>query len=329
MDAESRFLALADSLPLGVAVIDDGRIDRVNAVVERQLRCTRDALAGRDFTTLFEQPALARALMTREPPFDVEAYLRRDDGEIFRAEVGVRLLGPTRRLLVVCDKSESDHAQALQREQLHAMTRRLMSVQEDERRTLSRELHDDIGQQITAIKLGALALQSETDPGRRDETISEIIAITDQTVAKIRNLSLLLRPPQLDALGLEAALRWQTDVMFRSGAPRVELSLTALPQRPPQDVELAAFRIAQESLTNVLRHAQATEVRLSLEQRDGWLLLTVYDDGCGFERNFRAGGLGLATMRERAEQLGGRVDIESGADRGTTVRAQLPLASSD
>jgi signal transduction histidine kinase len=212
------------------------------------------------------------------------------------------------------------------REELQAMARRLLTVQEDERHTLSRELHDDIGQAITAIKLGAMAVQHEPDPARSNEILAEIIAITDQTVAKLRNLSLLLRPPQLDTLGLETALRWQVEVLFRSGRPRVEMTLEPLPERPDPEVELACFRIAQEALTNILRHSKATRVTLALTpDADGRnMRLAITDDGCGFGVD-QVRGLGLVTMRERAQQVGGSLQIDTSVDSGTSVRVILPM----
>jgi signal transduction histidine kinase len=214
-----------------------------------------------------------------------------------------------------------------QRLELQTLTRRLMTVQEDERASLSRELHDDIGQAITAIKLCASSLHHEPDPPRHavvQETAQEIATIADQTVAKLRDLSLLLRPPQLDALGLDAALRWQAGALFRSGYPALVLDIPPLECRPPRDVELACFRIAQEALTNVLRHACAGRVELQLACDDSELRLRIEDDGCGIASDHRA-GLGLITMRERARQLGGTLDIESRPGR-TRIDVVLPLA---
>lgn len=216
------------------------------------------------------------------------------------------------------------------RQELQAMARHLITIQENERRALSRELHDDIGQAITAIKLGAMALQDESDPGKRHEIIVEIVAITDQTVVKLRNLSMLLRPPQLDTLGLETALRWQADTLFRSGAPHIELQLESLPERPDPAIELASFRIAQEALTNILRHSGATRVTLSLA-RDAAaedLHLAVTDNGRGFSPE-QVRGLGLVTMRERAQQLGGSLSIDTAPGRGTRVSLVLPLRRTD
>lgn len=217
-----------------------------------------------------------------------------------------------------------------QREELQTLTRRLITVQEDERAALSRELHDDIGQAITAIKLCASSLALEPEPMRRAavlETADEIARIADQTVAKLRDLSLLLRPPQLDELGLEAALRWQAGTLFRGDAPALTLDIPPLACRPPREVELACFRIAQEALTNVLRHARARHVLLRLSCDDDWLRLQVEDDGRGLGAD-RRDGLGLITMRERAQQLGGSFAID-GRPGATRIDVALPLPPAD
>ncbi len=137
--------------------------------------------------------------------------------------------------------------------ELQAMAKRLFSLQEDERRAISRDLHDDIGQAITAMKLSAHAAMEDDEPQSRRDNLQEIVGLADTTVTKLRNLSMLLRPPQLDALGLEAALRWQASTLFRGKPQRLELDIHELQQRPSNEIEQACFRIAQESLTNVLR----------------------------------------------------------------------------
>jgi len=212
------------------------------------------------------------------------------------------------------------------REELQAVAQRLLTVQEDERRTLSRELHDDIGQSITAIRLGATALLDE-DPARR-EIIDEIVAIADQTVVKLRNLSLLLRPPQLDSLGLESALRGQIALLERNARTKITLQVSPLPQRPPLALELACFRIAQEALTNAMRYADARTIEVAIDVRDQSLQLQVSDDGRGFDPR-QARGLGLLTMRERAQQLGGTLAIDTGPGEGTRVHAILPMPVAD
>jgi signal transduction histidine kinase len=223
------------------------------------------------------------------------------------------------------DAREEELAAHLERQkhELHALTGRLIDVQENERRMLSRELHDDIGQAISAMKMSATSIEGEDETGRR-EIVGEIVGIADTTIAKLRDISILLRPPQLDALGLVAALRWQCERLFRGGAPALELDLTPLPQRPDPAVELACFRIAQEALTNVLRHSGASQVTVILAPLGEEILLSVIDDGRGFEPG-QIHGLGLVTMRERATHLGGIFDIETVIGAGTCVRATLPL----
>lgn len=223
------------------------------------------------------------------------------------------------------DAREEELATHLHRQQqeLHALTGRLIDVQEKERRTLSRELHDDIGQAISAMKMSATSIEGEDEAGRR-EIVEEIVVIADSTIAKLRDISILLRPPQLDALGLVAALRWQCERLFRSGSPMLELDLTPLPERPDPAVELACFRIAQEALTNVLRHSGASQVTVILAPRGEEILLSIIDDGRGFDPD-SVHGLGLIAMRERATHLGGTFDIETVPGAGTCIRATLPM----
>ncbi|GHA84458.1 PAS domain-containing sensor histidine kinase [Cognatilysobacter bugurensis] len=329
-DCERQLIAFADALPMGVVLTDDDRVRAINAHGAAQFGLDADRIDGLRVDALFDGASAPPPAPASDGDPSSRIELRRADGRAFLAEVRARRLRIGARdltLLLVCDVTESERIREKleeQQERLQAMARRMLSVQEDERRTLSRELHDDIGQQVTAIKLAALALRDEVDAGRRADIVAEIVGATDQTLAKVRDLSLLLRPPQLDALGLEAALRWQAGAMFRNGAPRLELSIQPLSERPSPAAELACFRIAQEALTNALRHAQARRVELTLAVRDHELVLDVDDDGRGFALG-AGSGLGLVTMHERAQQLGGRLCIDSAPGRGTHVRAEVPF----
>ncbi|MGN6512734.1 MAG: histidine kinase, partial [Lysobacteraceae bacterium] len=225
-NAEQAVRDLAAGMPVGVLLLEDGRVRWANEQAACLLGRTPAALAGLPADGLFADAADAQACLAM-PACHATRLLRADAGA-FHAHVGIHPLqvdGHALMVLHVCDLTDSERTRAelaRQREELQTLARRLLSVQEDERRTLSRELHDDIGQQLTAIKLGALALQDETQPAVRAELLDEILATADQTLAKLRDLSMLLRPPQLDALGLEAALRWQAERMFRAGKPRLE-----------------------------------------------------------------------------------------------------------
>jgi len=267
-------------------------------------------------------------------PTSAPVRVRRADGRQRLMELGYlrgnAKTGPGTCLVILREHTGELRAQVeSSHRELQALTRRLLSVQEDERRSLARELHDDIGQAITAIKLSAHAALDEDDPERRHEDLSGIIAAADATIHKLRNLATLLRPPQLDALGLEAALRGHATGIFRKapGGITLDLDIQPLPQRPAPEVEQACFRIAQEGLTNALRHANADRIALTLSDHDGQhLRLLVADNGDGFDPS--AGhGLGLVIMRERAQSVGGTLDIDTAPGGGTRIRLLLPYAA--
>lgn len=320
---------LAEALPLGVMVCDPDRLLWANKQAQRMFGADLASLLAQSPVALFQPIEDAAPLLQVAAVGERSLYLRRADDTLLHVCVTSSPWlpeGRAARLLLISDLAEGDRIRGQltrQREELQAMARRVMTLQEDERASLSRELHDDIGQAITAIKLCALSMKHE-DEQQRSDTIGEIAAIADQTVAKLRDLSLLLRPPQLDALGLEAALRWQASQMFRGDAPSLELALSSPPTRPAATVELACFRIAQEALTNVLRHADARHVRVELHADATRLCLRIDDDGRGFAP-IAAPGLGLVTMRERAQQLGGRFEIDSQPGHGTRLLAELPM----
>lgn len=295
------------------------------------------SLLGRPLQALVGAEALAAVRSRLHDPLPASADdpvmsvpLRRVDGRRIHAGLAVgevRQGGRRCHLLIMRDLDEAERTRtALEasNRDLQAMAGRLFSLQEDERRAISRDLHDDVGQAITAIKLSAWAALDEDDDARRRQDLQQIIDLSDSTVAKLRDLSTLLRPPQLDALGLEAALRWQAGVLFRSASAALQAHIDPLPRRPDNAIEQACFRIAQEGLTNALRHARASQVLLHLRDiGQGRLHLQVRDDGEGFDP---AGprGLGLIVMRERAQSVGGVLRIESAPGAGTLVDLHLP-----
>jgi len=279
-----------------------------------------------------------------EEPLDTDGRLpaaaavrvRRGDGELVMMELGYlrgnAKTGPGTCLVIFREHTADLRAKvASSHRELQALTRRLLCVQEDERRTLSRELHDDIGQSITAIKLAAHAALDEEDRERRREDLQGLIDMADETIHTLRNLARLLRPPQLDALGLEAALRGHAETLFRTAPDGVtlELAIQPLPQRPAPEVEQVCFRIAQECLTNALRHANARRINLSLGDHDGaQLKLYVADNGQGFDPA-KVHGLGLVIMRERAQSVGGELAIDTAPGEGTRVSLLLPYVLPD
>jgi signal transduction histidine kinase len=214
------------------------------------------------------------------------------------------------------------------------LARSVNRVQEDERRRISRELHDGIGQNLTALKHQLTMIDSQLLPGQEDvrERLAASIDLCTQTLEDTRQLSRLLRPQVLDDLGLEAALRWLVRTVDGNDRLRIELDIEKLPSLDV-DLQTLLFRVAQEALANVVRHAQASEALLRLATRAGRVMLTVWDNGVGFETRVAASAAsegrsaGLSGMRERARLYGGDVQIESGADIGTRLRASFPLPS--
>lgn len=206
--------------------------------------------------------------------------------------------------------------------------RAVWRVQEDERRRLARELHDGVGQNLTALKHRLSQLDDALPPdGPARAQLDAALALCSETLEDTRHLSRLLRPPILDDLGLEPALRWLARSLGESAGLVVTLDVQPL---PPLDGELQTllFRVAQEALNNAAKHASAQNVIVRLVARDGMLQLQVADDGQGFDpaKALHAGGSGLGGMRERLRLYDGRLELHATPGEGTRVRALVPLA---
>jgi signal transduction histidine kinase len=206
-----------------------------------------------------------------------------------------------------------------------------MEALEQERRHLARELHDQIGQALTAIQLHLQAALGLGGPPALVEQLRASLQLLDDLVQKTRDLSLHLRPPMLDDLGLPSALRWFTESQARQAKLHAEFWASPLPHRLDPAIETACFRIAQEAITNVIRHARAQEFAVSMQCEDDTLHLTIHDDGVGFEAAATARGdspaipLGLLGMQERALLAGGRFECRSSPSQGTEIHAWFPL----
>jgi signal transduction histidine kinase len=210
----------------------------------------------------------------------------------------------------------------------YRLARSVFRVQEEERRRLSRDLHDGIGQNLTALK-HQLALVADALPpeqGDSRDRLQRCVAMCARTLEEARQLSRLLRPQVLDDLGLQAALQSLARTLGESGGLTIELEFGSLPELD-DDIQTLIFRIAQEALTNVVRHAGASRALLRLIQRAGWLHLTVWDDGKGCDPDTAqtAGGSGLGGMRERLQLFGGRFELHSQPGQGCRIHALLPL----
>ncbi|MEO6809543.1 MAG: sensor histidine kinase, partial [Isosphaeraceae bacterium] len=213
------------------------------------------------------------------------------------------------------------------RQRLRALSLRLVQVQEAERRRLARELHDEIGQVLTCLKL-SLEMAARLPADARQARLDEAQGLTDQLLGQVRRMSLDLRPSMLDDLGLLPAIHWLFEQYAASTGVRVSFEHTGLEGRFPAEIETAVYRIAQEALTNVARHAGVDEVIVRLWAGPDALGLQVQDRGTGFDpRSSIAPGhsSGLSGMRERALLLAGQFTIESDPGGGTRLTAELPL----
>jgi signal transduction histidine kinase len=216
---------------------------------------------------------------------------------------------------------------------LQMFSRQLIDAQEDERRRIARELHDQIGQILTAVKMNLHTVHDFCSAPEASSYVKDNIEVVDEALRLVRDLSVDLRPPILDDLGLATALRWYVDrYTKRTGlGVEVEVDLPDENERFSRDLETACFRIAQEALTNVVRHANARQILIRLIKDEDRLLLSVKDDGVGFDLESlrkgapRAATLGLVSMQERAHAAGGMIHIDSSLWNGTEIRFSLPL----
>lgn len=217
-------------------------------------------------------------------------------------------------------------------ERQRALSRRLLTAQEEERRRLAVELHDELGQVLTAVKINLESLAQAKTPAGTFATMAATIQSVDEALLSVRDLALDLRPSVLDDLGLAAAIRWYADRFARGGLVETHLSIDVLPELEPE-LATACFRVAQEALTNVDRHARAHHVWIDLHVLDGALELSVRDDGIGFDalaarvRAMGGASVGLLGMQERVLLVDGEFEVLRIPEGGTEVRARLPLTS--
>jgi PAS domain S-box-containing protein len=224
------------------------------------------------------------------------------------------------------------HEVRLARKRLETLSRQLLKAHEEERRRIARELHDEIGQSLTAVRINLQRAMSGADLQSSRPYLNESSGLIERVLQQVRDISLDLRPSVLDDLGLVASLRWYLDRTSRRAGFVGQLSADPGEIRLPSEVETACFRIVQEAVTNIVRHAGARRVEIGLLEAGEHLEVVVRDDGAGFdvtaarECAVRGGSLGLLGMQERVALLGGRIAIESGPGRGTEVQIRLPRA---
>ncbi len=219
---------------------------------------------------------------------------------------------------------ESVRAQA----ELKELSARLVSAQEEERKAIARELHDEVGQSLSAllVEVGHTMAMLPPDAGDMRRHLASIKSLAESSVQVIRNMSLLLRPSMLDDLGLTPALEWQAREVSKRTGLRVRVHADDAVDDLPDDYKTCIYRVVQEALHNCARHAHARSVEVDVHQRDGAILLTVVDDGVGFNSAL-VRGLGLLGMEERVTHLGGAFHVESEHMHGTKINVELPVTA--
>jgi len=295
----------------------------VNDAAVRQYGYTRRELLQMTILEIRPPGERARVMraLERAARDDVHAIWqhRRKSGDVFEAETHWQRFtfdGRAVQLVLAVDVSR----------RLQRFAGELVRVQEAERRDLARELHDEIGQTLTGLKL-TLQMVPRLPPPEAAIRLSWAESLVEGLMRQIRELSLNLRPSVLDDLGLLPGILWHIDRFTAQTGVRVAFTHAGIDRRLPAEIETAAFRIVQEALTNVARHAGVTEARLVMRVDRGALTVTVEDQGRGFTSSESpASGAGLAGMRERAAMFGGTLRVDAAAPHGTRVAAVLPLA---
>ncbi len=237
--------------------------------------------------------------------------------------LGLVLAGFSVRKILGLEKDTSAHFAEVKQ-----LSARLVEAQENERRSISRELHDEVGQALT----GVLVEMANLSTMIRTEAAGDVLAAkadeikkqVENSIGVVRNMALLLRPSMLDDLGLVPALQWQAREVSRRSGIWVKVAAENVSEELPEEHKTCIYRLVQEALHNCVRHAEAHNVKVSVRQSDGRLMLHIEDDGKGFDAQ-QEKGMGLVGMQERVRHLNGTFMVESEAGRGTAIQVELPL----
>jgi PAS domain S-box-containing protein len=332
---EDRYQLLIDAVPdYAIFMLDDaGRVASWNSGVQKIKGYTPEEIIGRHFSIFYtpedvaaDKPGRELALATAPGRAEDRGWRVRRDGSRFWADVTITAVYDSSGALVGFAKITRDMTERMRLAELeHAneLSTQMQAAREDEQRRIARELHDDLGQQLTALKMGVAALEQQIVPGATNAPQRQI----DNMLASLRRIAADLRPPMLDDLGLGAALEWLTDDFTQRFHVKVALRLAVDDSAVTPFASATIYRIVQEALTNVARHAQASEVTIDMSNdAHGWRL-GIEDNGRGtlVEEACAPGSLGLLGMRERVRQLRGTLTIDSAPGMGFRIVAHIPL----
>ena len=340
--------SLINYSPLGVITLDkDGKTELWNPAAERMFGWSSEEVKGKVLPfvpadKMEEHLELRNAIMNGGSFTDREVVRRKKDGKKIQISISAAPLfdsyhqpmGISSFLIDVSEKKKSEQEReklfkqiTAARNRLKILSSKLISIQETEKRNISRELHDEIGQLLTAIKIDAQRIKQDPCSPETDSIINDCTRLVENTISIVRNLSLELRPAILDDLGLAASLRWYLDKFHQRTGIQVKTEINKISDVFSPDCSITLFRICQEALTNIAKHAEAGYVKVSLYQNKSSVVLTVEDDGIGFDTQKAlkqaviGKSLGLITMQERTELVGGKFSIKSIKNSGTVIKA--------
>ena len=324
-----------DNVPAMIGFVGrDGKIKLANAEWEHTLGWTLEEVLEQDldiFAELYPDPAYRQTVLdfvfnSNADWADFRTRVR--DGRVIDTSwANVHLTDGTTIGIGrdITEFKRSEAALQKSRDELRALAARVQSVREEERTRVAREIHDELGQALTAIKYDLSSLSRKL-PGDKERQSASILKLVDDTIQAVRRISTELRPMVLDAVGLVAAVEWAACEFADRTGTRCQLNLPQNDVITDEERATALFRVLQETLTNVARHANATEVKVRLAEDNGCLTLEVQDNGRGVsdEHLSGCGSLGILGMRERARLLGGDLRIASAVGEGTTVMVRIP-----
>jgi len=339
-ESEERYRELFENAKDAIYVHDlQGTYLKANRAAEELSGYTREEIVGHQYTEFIAEEHVnfvrkrfcAKLAQQGETSYEVDVIAK--DGRRVPVEVSSRAIFQNGQIVGVQGMARDITERKLAQDTLQMFSRQLIEAQEDERRRIARELHDQIGQILTAVKMNLHTVQRFNLASDAGSYLKDNIEAVDEALRLVRDLSIELRPPVLDDLGLATALDWYVDRYTKRTGLNVDVVIE-MPdpnERFSRDLETACFRIAQEALTNVVRHASASNVTLHLTRTTKTLTLVVKDNGVGFDlkslrkRSPRVATLGLVSMQERAHAAGGTLEIESTPSRGTRIRFIVPL----
>lgn len=266
-----------------------------------------------------------------------EFQMRRKDGSVFPTEHTVTILkdesgewsGVVSVVRDITERKRTERELKMSRQRLQSLTRHLQSVQEEERQSIARDIHDELGQMLTALQMDAIWLQRKLpeDMPELYKKTESMYDLVDQSIETIQRISTDLRPSMLDDLGIEAVIQWEADKLEDRSEIECNIEIKNDDHTLDEDISIALYRVLQEALTNVLRHAEATKVDISYMITEEKVILVIKDNGGGISKEavHSSHSFGLSGMRERVEAWDGTFEVHGEDGKGTTVRATIPL----